>query len=247
LQTTTGEDQRARYRCRLFLNSGWYFIALLLAALAAFWPKYLSRPAPSIDAYTHAHAVAMLAWCGLLIVQPFLIRAGRRSLHRALGRTSYVLVPLLLAASLLLAHFRFRSMDEATFATEAASLYLPLSGFLLFGVAYGLAIFYKRTPAVHARFMICTALSTLDPVVGRLLFFYAPPLPSALLYQAVTFGGTDLLLACLAFRDRGGAPVRWVFPTMLATFGLVHALWFTLAQSALWPPIAAWFRGLPLT
>ena len=236
-----------RYRCRLFLNSGYYFVALLLAALAAFWPKYLSRPPHSIDAYTHAHAFAMLAWCGLLIVQPFLIRAGRRSLHRALGRTSYVLVPFLLAASLLLAHFRFRSMDEATFAAEAPSLYLPLSGFLLFGVAYGLAMVYKRTPAVHARFMICTALTTLDPVVGRLLFFYAPPLPNFLLYQAITFGGTDLLLAGLAFKDRAAPQVRWVFPLMLATFGLAHVLWFTLAQSALWTPIATWFRSLPLS
>jgi uncharacterized membrane protein YozB (DUF420 family) len=231
----------------VFPNSGYYFIALLVAAVAAFWPKYVSRPFGSVDAYTHAHAIAMVLWCGLLIVQPLLIKTGRRSLHRGLGATSYVLAPCVLVASVLLAHFRFRSMDEATFAAEAPSLYLPLSGFALFGACYAAAMVWRRTPAVHARFMIGTALTTLDPVVGRLLFFYLPPLPHYLLYQAVTFGGTDALIAFLARKDRGLPQVRWAFPAMLAVFAVTHLLWFTLAQSTLWRPVAAWFRSLPLT
>ena len=231
----------------MFLNSGYWFLALLVAAMAAFWPKYLSQPPGSVDVYTHAHAVAMVLWCGLLIVQPFLIKNGRRSLHRLLGATSYVLAPCVLVASVLLAHLRFRSMDAATFAAEAPSLYLPLSGFALFGGCYAAAMLWRRTPAVHARFMIGTALTTLDPVVGRLLFFYLPPLPHYLAYQAVTFGGTDALIAWLALKDRGLPQVRWAFPAMLAVFGVTHVLWFTLAQSALWRPVATWFRGLPLS
>jgi hypothetical protein len=231
----------------LLLDSGWYFLALLLAALAAFWPKYVSQPPGSIDAYTHAHALAMTLWCGLLIAQPFLIKAGRRTLHRSLGATSYALVPCLVVSSLLLANSRFRAMDDATFATEAPSLYLPLSGIALFALTYALAIVYRRTPAVHARFMSGTALTMVDPVVGRLLFFYLPPLPHFLLYQAVTLGATDVLLAGLALQDRGTPQVRWVFPLLLALFAAMHLLWFTLAQSALWRPIATWFRSLPLT
>ncbi len=45
----------------------------------------------------------MLAWFGMLITQPFLIRAGRRTQHRALGKVSYVLVPLIALATISLA------------------------------------------------------------------------------------------------------------------------------------------------
>jgi len=85
------------------------------------------------------------------------------------------------------------------------------------------------------------------PDLGRLLAFYLPPWPNDLLYQAVTFGATDVILLILAFRDRRDARVRWVFPAMLLPFGIAHVLWFTFAQSARWLPIAAWFRSLPLT
>jgi len=113
----------------------------------------------------------MVAWCGLLIVQPLLIRKGRRALHRTLGVASYGLVTLLLVASLLLAHTRFRVMDASTFRTEAPSLYLPLSAILLLALTYGLGVAYRRDPARHARFMVCTALPMIDPVLGRLLAF----------------------------------------------------------------------------
>jgi hypothetical protein len=99
-------------------------------------------------------------------------------MHRLLGALSYWVAPVLLAASLLLAHTRFRSMDDGTFRAEAANLYLPLSAILLFGIAYGCGVLYRRTPAVHARFMICTSFTMIDPVVGRILAFYLPPFPT---------------------------------------------------------------------
>lgn len=231
----------------MFRDSGYYFVALLGAGVAAFWPKYISRPPDEIDAYTHVHAVAMVAWCSLLIAQPFLIRAQRRSVHRALGVLSYGLAPAVVVASVLLAHQRFRSMDEGTFAREARNLYLPLSALLLFSIAYACGILYRRRPELHARFMICTSLTMIDPVLGRILAFYFPPLPDYLYYQAVTYGSTDVILMTLAIRDRGRLQGRSVFPLMLVLFMAAHALWFTWAQSAGWSVIASWFRRVPLT
>jgi hypothetical protein len=63
----------------------------------------------------------------------------------------------------------------------------------------------------------------------------------------VTFGGGDIILLGLAWRDRKDPRVRWVFPAMLVPFVTAHVLWFTLAQSSRWHPIAEWFRSLPLT
>jgi hypothetical protein len=231
----------------MFRYSGYCFAALAGGAVAAFWPQYLARPLHQSDAYTHVHALAMAGWCGLLIAQPFLIRGERRSLHRALGALSYGVAPLVVVASLLLAHSRFRVMDPPTFAREARNLYLPLSALALFGITYGFGIAYRRQPALHARFMICTALTMVDPVLGRILFFYGPPLPGYLYYQAITFGLVDAILLALAVRDGGQARVRWAFPAMLGVFAGAHVLWFTLAQSEWWLGPAAWFRRLPLT
>ena len=229
----------------MFPQSGYYFAALTAVAIAAFWPRYLSRPMGDSDAYTHLHALAMTAWCGLLIAQPFLIRAGRRPLHRVLGTLSYGLVPFLLAVSLLLAHSRFRVMDEATFAVDASFLYLPISAVFLFGVSYGLAVVYRRQPALHARFMVGTALTLIDPIVGRVMGFYLPPFDSPQVYQAITFGGTDVVLVGLLLRDR--RELRWAFGVMLGVFVPVHLVYFALAHGDGWRAFAQWFRALPLT
>lgn len=231
----------------VFRDSGYYFLALLGAAVAAFWPKYIARPAAEIDAYTHLHAVVMVAWCALLIAQPFLIRARRQSVHRVLGVVSYFVAPAVVVASLLLAHHRFRSMDDSTFAAEARNLYLPLSAVALFAIAYGCGVLFRRKPELHARFMVCTSLTMIDPVVGRILAFYVPPLPGYLYYQAITYGLTDLILLHLAIRDRARPHTRWAFGVMLLVFLAAHALWFTWAQAEGWVQVARWFRAVPLT
>src|SRR5512133_2894592 len=110
----------------MFTGAAYGFLALLLLAVLAFWPRYLSLLGSPIDPYTHLHAAFATLWCLLLISQPLLVRRHRQ-LHRRLGGLSYVLAPGFAAASLLLAHSRFRAMDEATFQKEAPSLFLPLS------------------------------------------------------------------------------------------------------------------------
>jgi hypothetical protein len=231
----------------MFQNSGYCFLALLAACVAAFWPRYLSKAPGNIDAYTHAHALAMAAWVLLLVVQPFLIRARLRTAHRALGGLSYLVAPAVVVSSVLLAHTRFRAMSPLVFLAEAHNLYLPLSAAGLFAIAYAGAIFHRRVPALHAGFMACTALTLIDPVLGRILAFYLPPLPHDLYYQAITYGSGDLLLLYLILA-RGDDPTsRWALKTMLKLFVVAHVLWFTAAQSAAWIPFARWFRGLSLT
>jgi hypothetical protein len=181
----------------------------------------------------------------LLITQPLLLPRHREA-HRRLGAISYVLARAFGIASLLLAHARFRAMDDAKFYQEAASLYLPLSAVVLFTVSYALAMYYRRTMALHARFMILTGLPMIDPVLGRVLFFYGPSLPHPLLYQAITFGLTDLVVIGLLVRPHLRPSLRLKYGLATILFVAAHLGWFTFAQSITWLPIAAWFRRLPL-
>jgi hypothetical protein len=231
----------------VFRNSGYWFAALLVAAGFAFWPRYLSRFQGQIDGYTHFHAAVATLWCLLLIVQPFLIRSGRRDLHRRLGAVAWVVGPLLIAASLLLTNARFRAMDPPTFAAEAANMYLPLQATVTFAWAWGLAMAFRRTAVVHARFMIATGLVLLDPVGGRLLYYYGPPLAHPIHTQILTFGLADLVLLSLLWKPPMAPRPKRLFAAGAALFPLVHLGWFTLARKPAWTLLAAWFRGLPLT
>jgi len=125
-------------------------------------------------------------------------------------------------------------------------LYLQVSLVSMFALCYALAIVTRRDMAVHARFMICTGFTLIDPVVIRLMFWiHDNPTWN---YQWFTFGLTDggiLALFCFGGDQRRG---RWVFPTMLLVFvvsqlpALFH--WTAAPQ---WQAFARWFAALPLT
>lgn len=222
-------------------------VLLLLLAIAAFWPPYLSRRWAAIDAYTHVHALLGTAWLLLLIVQPWLIAKGFRAAHRAVGRGAVLVAPAFVVSGVLLAHFRLGRMSEAAYAKEAVYVYLPLSIALLFAVAAGLGIFWRRAPAVHARFMASTALLLLDPVLARLLFFRLPPLPFEQLYQAISFSLVALALFFLWRSLPAGAAGRTAYRNFCIGTVTVLALFFVLPHSGVWAAFTRGFRALPLT
>jgi uncharacterized membrane protein YozB (DUF420 family) len=228
-----------------FATSGYWFAAFFLVTLFAFWPTYFSKLPARMDVYTHVHAVLMTAWFGLLVAQPFLIRRERRVWHRRLGRTSFVLVPLIAVTWVLLIHARASAMPEAVFEREGKFFYLPFVSSFLFIASWVMAILRRRVPGLHARYMVCTAFAAIDAVLARLLFFNLPPFSNPFVYQWVGFGVTDLVIGLLFLADRG--PHRRAFAHMFVLFTLMHALWFTAAQGAAWLALVRWFRALPLT
>lgn len=216
---------------------------LLALALLAFWPPYLAK-LPAGDFHVHVHAGLMLAWFGFLFAQPQLIRHGRRDLHRLLGRVSYLLVPVITLQSILLAHARFRVLDDATLQADGHFLFLPLSAAALFLLVWMLGVANRRRMTVHARYMLCTAVPLIDPVVARLLFFHVPPLPHPLLYTVIGYGITDAILLLLLLREKPGSAERHAFAVLLALFAGTHLIWFSVGQTAGWLAFARWFSAL---
>jgi hypothetical protein len=116
----------------------------------------------------------------------------------------------------------------------------------VFVLSWALAMAYRKRMQLHARFMICTGLTLIDPVVVRLMLWidHAPSWN----YQWFTFLLTDFVLLLLIWLERKAHAGRWVFPLMLSVFALaqIPAL-FGLTGQAWWQGFAAWFAGLPLT
>jgi hypothetical protein len=237
-------NQLLKPRTLTLHTSGYWFAAFLVVTTIAFWPSYFGRLPARLDLLTHAHAALMTIWLGMLIAQPFLIRRERRPLHRLIGRASYVLVPLIAIVWVLLTHLRAAAMPDEAFATDGRFFYLPFVSSVLFVASWGLAIWRRHTPPLHARYMVGTALAAVDAVTARLLGFYGPPL-APMTYPLIGFGLTNGILLMLYFVDRGRH--RQAFLHLLLLFAPLHLFWFTGAQTDWWLEIVRWFRALPLT
>lgn len=223
------------------------FAVSITLVVLAFWPMYFSRPFAATDSYTHFHAILGSVWLALLIMQPLAIHNYRYSLHRWVGRSSYILAPLFFIAGILLSHHRLVSMDEATFTNEGYSHFLPFYASVVFAVAYLLGVRYRQLPEAHGRFMLCTGVPLIDPVIGRILFFYFPSLPHPLLYQAVTFSLATAIAGILVFSYRGQRSPKRALVGYFVLLVTLELAWFTFASTFAWFYLVAWFRELPLT
>lgn len=225
-------------------RSGPWFAGFLVVALIAFWPTYLSRIGAQ-TAYTHLHAFTATLWMALLIAQPVLIRTRRLDLHRMLGRFSFGLVPVIVGSVVLLAHSRIAGLGGEALAGQSYLLYLQLSMVALFALCFGLAVWTRRRMELHARFMILTGLTLIDPVVVRLMIWADL---GAWNYQWLTFALTDLVILGLIWLERGSPRGRWVFPAMLPVFVLFQLpAVVELTGTSAWQAFARWFAQLPLT
>jgi hypothetical protein len=221
--------------------------ALLLLSVAAFWTPYFSHPTRIAEPYVHGHVFFVALWMAALIAQPLLIRARRLDLHRAIGRASFAVAPLVGISALLLAHSRFSRMDEATFARSPFTLYLPVMSTTAFLASYALALAFRRHRAAHAAFMAGTAFALVEPIAVRLIFFYTPAGEVHWIYDVIGIAvvGTMLTILIVGFRDVPRA--RNAFVALLVLFGTLSAGWFTLARTHGWATFARWFVDLPLT
>jgi hypothetical protein len=81
----------------------------------------------------------MTAWCLLLIAQGSLIRFNRRSLHKLLGTTSFVLVPIIVITTVQFIHFRLQGAGELP-DVALYVLALIINALIVFVALFGLAI-----------------------------------------------------------------------------------------------------------
>lgn len=219
-------------------------MALLFLAVIGFWESYFSKLFDEINGYIHFHAITMLLWIGMLIAQAFLIKYKKYSLHKYIGRFSYGLVPLLIISLILLAHSQIIIHDFGITYTRLYILFLQLSLLFIFIASYTLAIIYRKKSYIHARYMICTSLTLIDPAVARIPL-NLPPLPFD--YQVLTFALTDLILLVLIFIERNQKQGREVFPLMLVLFLVFQVGNLALTDNVIWDDFSMWFANLPLT
>jgi hypothetical protein len=166
-------------------NLGYWFLLFIVLAFAGFYHTYFVKLLDIKTPIIHIHFLLMGLWISMLIAQPFLIKFRKQEAHRLLGKVSYVLVPLVLLSAWLLArseyHRKIARLTEAASAginklsefeilKKASTNPATIVALFVFTTFYLLAIWYRKQPAKHARYMLATALILLGPTVDRIIF-----------------------------------------------------------------------------
>ena len=153
----------------------WFYAAQALwfvaIALAGFIPASIEKinavqaaQRPPFPWFMHAHAVVMGAWLVLLLAQSLLVAQGRVAVHRRLGVTSFILVPLIVVLMCMMtiggligvAAIPPGAMPPDVLATTkyfVTNLTMAqLQAIVLFPLFIGWALAVRRTdPAMHKR------------------------------------------------------------------------------------------------
>lgn len=225
-------------------NSNWTFAVsgMLIVAVFAFWKSYFKVFFTS-EGFVHFHFFVAIVWFALLLIQPLLIQTRRVMLHRTIGKVSVLIASLVVLSILLLAHHRISTSPEEYYQFRTYLLYLQLSLAFVFGFTFGLGLYFKKNRLVHARLMMATLLSFLDPIIARILMGYTPWLEAYT--QWISYGVIMLTLIFLSANDLQDQRTKWVFPSLAFLYTILWIPLLTgLTELSFWQAFAAWFVNL---
>ena len=242
----------------IYHNMGYWGLLLIVLAFAGFYTSYLLVIFQPKVPIIHVHFTLLTLWMLMLIAQPFLIKYKKLSIHRLLGKISYVLVPLVLISSfLMIRHAYYRDIgqlrqdaalglnhlnDNQILQQTAASIAIAVVWFLWFFVFYSLAIINRRKSNIHARYMVATALSLLGPIVDRIVFnlTFLEKLGTYIPLYSIAFLIADSVLAILLLKDYKNKLPTKTLRTSLLIYIIGQVLFFTVPKTEVWQHIVEW-------
>jgi hypothetical protein len=223
----------------VFRRTHRYLAALLVACLLGFAPTY-SFVFLTATWMVHVHAFFMMLWMVMLVVQAWSIQVGRRGLHRTVGKLSYLVAPIMLATGIAVAMGVLRRGGDGVTALENSLVSIPLYVLLEFALVYGMAIYYRKRPALHARWMLTSASVSGAGIVRVFLVYFGLPFwlsshLSDLLFESIFLG--------LLIKDwRRG--FRWSpYAAFLPIHAFQHVLLHVSGEWPLWQRLLALLHG----
>jgi hypothetical protein len=221
-----------------------FFILVLAFITWGFYKTYIIF-FPSFTGFNnlqHFHGAMMMTWMLFLIVQPLLIRSGKVTIHRAIGKLSYVIAPLLVVSIFLVSRMVYhRSEPGATHEEKIAMIALSIPFLFGFVIFYSLAIINRKDTYRHMRYMIATSFLMIAPGLGRaLIIYYNVSLHDSVNYcNYLVFGIAGGLMINDIIKKRRWSP----FAVVLLVFVLMHLAW-NFRNSGVWQSIGEGFSKI---
>jgi len=151
-----------------------FFVFILALITWGFYKTYIIF-FPSFKGFSnvqHFHGAMMMTWMTMLIVQPLLIHFNKISIHRIIGKLSFVIAPLVIVSIFLVARMGYLRDTTLPHDVGIGELALSLSNLFAFAFLYAMAIANRRYTYAHMRYMIGTSLLMIGPGLGRALIIY---------------------------------------------------------------------------
>jgi hypothetical protein len=218
-----------------YRNIGYFLLALPVIFVAGFWIPYLSEIPhfdSSITVPVHLHALLLFSWIVLLVIQPLAIRRGALTLHRILGRISYVLMPLIVVSAVAMIHKEYHEhlANGIGLGAALAAEFLSISQLVLLAIFYGSAIVHikRHEVAAHMRYMICIALVLLPAGLARIFGYWFDIKQS--LSQTYCLAVIDLCLIGLLWFDRSRHVAARPYILALAAYAVIEASWVAIGR-----------------
>ncbi|MEM1187960.1 MAG: hypothetical protein AAGI72_05520 [Pseudomonadota bacterium] len=217
----------------------------------AFMPSYFAV-LPSAPWVHHLHGITATLWIVLVAAQNWTAHQGKWNWHVRSGIASMALVPVFTAGGLLVTQHMLRteSLFNELFGHALSVADLVASG--AFVILYTLALRNRRTPDVHARYMLATVILLIGPSLARFLVSFVPgflvrsaeTLPRFGTALDVSFTAATALCLILILKDFAAArPLGPFLAAMITTVAMVLSYHF-IGHHAGYEPVMAWIAGL---
>ena len=157
-----------------------YWVLVVIAVIVAgFWPSYFGIWG-TVPWQFHAHGVAASLWVIMVAAQSWTAHHRQLSLHRAVGKSSLLLFPFLIAGLAAIIDVTAKGYVAADHPVR-----IMFGGSFLIGLALAIAAYvtvyyralkYRRKVWLHAGYMLTTPLILFESPFGRILNGFMPGL-----------------------------------------------------------------------
>ena len=162
-----------------YRHAHYYVLVVMAVIVAGFWPSYFAVWG-SVPWQFHAHGVAASNWVAMVLGQSWTAHHGRLPLHRAVGTSSLLLFPFLiagLAAIIDVTAKGFVAGDGPARAMFGGSFLIGLVlAIAAYVTVYYRALKYRRKVWIHSGYMLATPLILFELPFSRLLNMFVPGL-----------------------------------------------------------------------
>ncbi|MEL6368548.1 MAG: hypothetical protein AAFR91_08905 [Pseudomonadota bacterium] len=236
-----------------FPNAHRFVVFFLLLTFAAFLPRYFAvlSTAPWLH---HLHGITATAWIVLVATQGWTAHRRKWNAHVWSGMASMALVPLFTLGGLLVTQRTLQSerLFHELFGQALSVADIALS--VAFVALYTMALRHRRTPDLHARYMLATLIVLSGPAVSR---FFANYVPGFLVRSEETlpkFGAAinaSFIIAMafclfLIFKDRAnGKPIAPFIGALVATVAMIVG-YYAVGYRDWYAGVANWIAELPM-